>query len=59
MANAGFDASTNIVTLIRQDSPEAPIQLPIMRKIDVAHRILDEVVSLRRTRQPLSTASAR
>ena len=38
---AGFGTETNVVTLIRLDEV---IELPIMSKADVAHRILDQVV---------------
>ncbi|HJR05881.1 MAG TPA: bifunctional phosphopantothenoylcysteine decarboxylase/phosphopantothenate--cysteine ligase CoaBC [Pyrinomonadaceae bacterium] len=44
---AGFDAETNIVTLIARDR-DATVELPLMSKLDAAHRILDEVVRLRR-----------
>ena len=44
---AGFDAETNIVTLIACDR-DAPVELPLMSKLEAAHRILDEVVRLRR-----------
>ena len=43
---AGFDAKTNIVTIITRAS-EKPVELPLMSKLDAAHRILDEVVRLR------------
>jgi phosphopantothenoylcysteine decarboxylase/phosphopantothenate--cysteine ligase len=42
---AGFDSDTNIVTLFSRDGRDLP--LPRMSKIDVAQRILDEVVRLR------------
>ena len=44
---AGFDHDTNIVTIFRNDGREQP--LPKLAKIQVAHRILDEVVELRRS----------
>jgi phosphopantothenoylcysteine decarboxylase/phosphopantothenate--cysteine ligase len=44
---AGFDAETNIVTLITRDR-DAHVELPLMSKLEAAHRILDEVVRLRR-----------
>jgi phosphopantothenoylcysteine decarboxylase/phosphopantothenate--cysteine ligase len=47
---AGFDAATNIVTLIARDR-DAPVELPLMSKLEAAHRILDEVVRLRRARE--------
>jgi phosphopantothenoylcysteine decarboxylase/phosphopantothenate--cysteine ligase len=43
---AGFDASTNIVTVLRRGSSE-PVALEQMSKLAVAHRILDEVVAMR------------
>lgn len=45
---AGFDAGTNIITLITRRA--APVELPLMSKLDAAHRILDEVARLRRER---------
>jgi phosphopantothenoylcysteine decarboxylase/phosphopantothenate--cysteine ligase len=44
---AGFNSETNVVTLITRDSSE-PRTLPLMSKLEAAHRILDEVVRLRR-----------
>ena len=46
---AGFDVDTNIITLLKHND-ERPVELPLMSKLDSAHRILDEVVNLRRTR---------
>ncbi len=40
---AGFDVDTNIVTLITENNIE---RLPLMRKSDVAHSILDKLVTL-------------
>lgn len=47
MEGAGFDTDTNIITLITRDR-EQPATLPLMSKLDAAHRILDEVARLRR-----------
>lgn len=44
---AGFDTQTNVVTIITRDG-DAPIELPLMSKLEAAHRILDEVARLRR-----------
>src|SRR2546423_1544603 len=44
---AGFDAETNVITLLARDR-ERPAALPLMSKLDAAHRVLDEVVRLRR-----------
>ncbi|GAE88756.1 phosphopantothenoylcysteine decarboxylase [Acetivibrio straminisolvens JCM 21531] len=41
---AGFGVDTNIVKFIKRDG--SSIDLPIMSKEDVAHRILDEVLSI-------------
>ncbi|MGB9178773.1 MAG: bifunctional phosphopantothenoylcysteine decarboxylase/phosphopantothenate--cysteine ligase CoaBC [Pyrinomonadaceae bacterium] len=43
---AGFDTDTNIVTIITR-AQDAPIELSLMHKLAVAHRILDEIVRLR------------
>jgi phosphopantothenoylcysteine decarboxylase/phosphopantothenate--cysteine ligase len=43
---AGFDTDTNIVTLFLRDSREIP--LPKMTKLDVANRILDQVLEIQR-----------
>ncbi len=45
---AGFDTTTNIISLIARDRRDAPVTLPLMSKLDAAHRILDEVLRLRR-----------
>lgn len=42
---AGFDHETNVVTLFSRDGRDLP--LPRMTKIEVARRILDEIVRLR------------
>ena len=42
---AGFDVDTNIVTLITKDGQEA---LPMMSKAEVAQRILDRALALRK-----------
>jgi len=46
---SGFDHDTNIVTLYPADGSE--IALPRMSKLDVAGRILDQVLELRRARR--------
>jgi phosphopantothenoylcysteine decarboxylase / phosphopantothenate---cysteine ligase len=43
---AGFDTDTNIVTMYRPDAPE--ISLPKMNKFDVANRIFDQALSIRK-----------
>lgn len=44
---AGFDGETNIITILSRDRRDAPVKLPLMSKLEAAHRILDEVVRLR------------
>lgn len=43
---AGFDVDTNIVTLLFPDGRK--IELEKMSKLDVAGRVLDEVVEIRK-----------
>jgi len=54
--DAGFDTENNAVVILLRDDPE-PIELPLMTKLETAHRILDEVVKLRRARGATGTAS--
>jgi phosphopantothenoylcysteine decarboxylase/phosphopantothenate--cysteine ligase len=44
--SAGFDAETNAVTIITAGR-DAPIELPLMPKLEAAHKILDEIARLR------------
>jgi phosphopantothenoylcysteine decarboxylase / phosphopantothenate---cysteine ligase len=44
--DAGFDSSENAITIVRRDTRD-PLELPLMSKLDAAHRILDEIVQLR------------
>ncbi|HEY0079373.1 MAG TPA: bifunctional phosphopantothenoylcysteine decarboxylase/phosphopantothenate--cysteine ligase CoaBC [Pyrinomonadaceae bacterium] len=44
---AGFDTDTNLVTLLSRDR-DMPLELPLLSKLDAAHRILDEIVRLRK-----------
>ena len=44
-SDAGFDTTTNAVTIITKDS--APVELPVMSKRDAANRILDVIINLR------------
>jgi phosphopantothenoylcysteine decarboxylase/phosphopantothenate--cysteine ligase len=43
---AGFNTETNVVTLLTRDAAE-PRTIPLMSKLEAAHRILDEVARLR------------
>ncbi|MDT7542710.1 MAG: phosphopantothenoylcysteine decarboxylase / phosphopantothenate---cysteine ligase [Acidobacteriota bacterium] len=45
--DAGFDSETNAITIITSDRDDA-LELPLMSKLEAAHRILDEIVRLRR-----------
>jgi phosphopantothenoylcysteine decarboxylase/phosphopantothenate--cysteine ligase len=44
---AGFDNETNAVTILTRDR-EQPRSLPLMSKLDAAHRVIDEIARLRR-----------
>ncbi|MDT5123080.1 MAG: phosphopantothenoylcysteine decarboxylase / phosphopantothenate---cysteine ligase [Acidobacteriota bacterium] len=44
---AGFDTETNIITIITR-ADDTSVELPLMSKPDAAHRILDEIMRLRR-----------
>jgi phosphopantothenoylcysteine decarboxylase/phosphopantothenate--cysteine ligase len=46
---AGFDVDTNVVTFFPREGRE--ISLPRMSKLDVAHRVFDQALELRRARQ--------
>lgn len=54
---AGFDMDTNIVTLFFPDGRQIPLQK--MSKLDVAQRVLNEVVELRKTARQSARASSR
>jgi phosphopantothenoylcysteine decarboxylase/phosphopantothenate--cysteine ligase len=51
---AGFDHDTNVVTIFGADGREH--ELPKMAKLQVAHRILDEIVELRRAAQRVGSS---
>jgi phosphopantothenoylcysteine decarboxylase/phosphopantothenate--cysteine ligase len=44
---AGFDKETNVITLLARDRQD-PATLPLMSKLEAAHRVLDEVARLRK-----------
>jgi phosphopantothenoylcysteine decarboxylase/phosphopantothenate--cysteine ligase len=46
--DAGFDSESNAVVILLRDK-DTPVELPLMSKLEVANRILDEVVELRRS----------
>jgi phosphopantothenoylcysteine decarboxylase/phosphopantothenate--cysteine ligase len=54
--DAGFDSENNAVVILLRDDPR-PIELPLMSKLETAHRILDEVVKLRRASTATKAAS--
>jgi phosphopantothenoylcysteine decarboxylase/phosphopantothenate--cysteine ligase len=55
--DAGFDSENNAVVILLRDDPQ-PIELPLMSKLEIAHRILDEVVKLRGARTATKAASS-
>jgi phosphopantothenoylcysteine decarboxylase/phosphopantothenate--cysteine ligase len=48
--DSGFDSENNEVSILRRDS-DSVVKVPLTSKLDVAHRILDEVVNLRHVRR--------
>jgi phosphopantothenoylcysteine decarboxylase/phosphopantothenate--cysteine ligase len=56
--DSGFDTENNAIVILVRDQPD-PIQLPLMSKLEAAHRILDEVVNLRRVNTVAKTASGK
>jgi phosphopantothenoylcysteine decarboxylase/phosphopantothenate--cysteine ligase len=54
-SDAGFDSENNAVTILL-NGQSVPIELPLMSKTEVAHRILDEIVKVRRRASAASTA---
>jgi phosphopantothenoylcysteine decarboxylase/phosphopantothenate--cysteine ligase len=44
---AGFDVDTNIITIVSRNGDE-PQALPLMSKLQAAHKVLDAIVKLRR-----------
>jgi phosphopantothenoylcysteine decarboxylase/phosphopantothenate--cysteine ligase len=55
--DAGFDSENNAVFILLRDDSQ-PIELPLMSKCETAHRILDEVIKLRRASKPDKAASS-
>jgi phosphopantothenoylcysteine decarboxylase/phosphopantothenate--cysteine ligase len=56
--DAGFDSDNNAVTILVRDHSDA-IEIPLASKAEVAERILDEVVKLRRQSTNAMTAESR
>jgi len=48
-----FESETNQVVILLRDNPN-PIELPLMSKLETAHRILDELAKLRQANQPIN-----
>ena len=54
---AGFDSENNAMVILFRDRKET-VDLPLMSKVDAAHRILDEMVRLRSEQKSPRKASA-
>jgi len=54
---AGFDSENNAMVIIFRDKAET-VDVPLMSKVDAAHRILDEMVKLRTEQNSSRKASA-
>lgn len=56
-AGGGFDSANNAIAILFRDRPDT-VELPLMPKEEAAHRILDEVVKLRKGQTNARTAGA-
>lgn len=56
--DAGFDSENNAALILLRDRSE-PLELPLMSKLDVANRILDEVVRLRQANSATEPTQSR
>ena len=56
-AGGGFDSANNAIAILFRDRPDT-VELPLMPKEEAAHRILDEVVKLRKGQSSARTAAA-
>ncbi|HEX6187984.1 MAG TPA: bifunctional phosphopantothenoylcysteine decarboxylase/phosphopantothenate--cysteine ligase CoaBC [Pyrinomonadaceae bacterium] len=56
-AGGGFDSANNAIAILFRDRPDT-VELPLMPKEEAAHRILDEVVKLRKGQSNARTAAA-
>src|SRR5687768_6447764 len=56
-AGGGFDSANNAIAILFRDRPDT-VELPLMPKEEAAHRILDEVVKLRKGQSTARTAGA-
>lgn len=57
-AGGGFDSANNAIAILFRDRPDT-VELPLMPKEEAAHRILDEVVKLRKSQSSARTAGAK
>lgn len=57
-AGGGFDSANNAIAILFRDRPDT-VELPLMPKEEAAHRILDEVVKLRKGQGSARTAGAK
>lgn len=53
--DSGFDSENNTVTIILREDSQT-VEIPLLPKFEIAHRILDEVVKLRRKMPTNQTA---
>jgi phosphopantothenoylcysteine decarboxylase / phosphopantothenate---cysteine ligase len=56
-AGGGFDSANNAIAILFRDRPDT-VELPLMPKEEAAHRILDEVVRLRKGQSSARSAGA-
>ena len=55
-AGGGFDSANNAIAILFRDRPDT-VELPLMPKEEAAHRILDEVVKLRKGQSSARSAA--
>lgn len=56
--DSGFDSEKNAVVILFRDKPDV-VELPLMSKMEAAHRILDEIVALRSNRQSQQASTSK
>lgn len=57
-AGGGFDSENNAISILFRDRPDT-VELPLMPKEEAAHRILDEIVKLRKNQSHPRSAAAK
>ena len=56
--NSGFDSENNVAAILFRDKAEI-VELPLMSKTEAAHRILDEIATLRRNQKSQKASTSK